>query len=291
MSNIKLISTTALANIISISVKDLFNRFNNLGLIEKDEKNSWVLTQKGISFGGEYIKNKQYGEYIAWPENIDFNNLKIEMITATKIGQHFNLPARKINVILSEIGWTKKGTKGWLMTSQGEKVGGIQSEDFKSGIPYVTWPLEILNDKNLISTIQDLSGNIEENIEEKIYNEKLNFREKFEAKYRATDGHYTRSKAEMLIDNWLYMFEIVHAYERKLPVEEDVYCDFYIPTGKVYIEYWGYENDEKYLNRKKKKKEIYEKYNLNLIELEDKDVQKLDDVLPKYLLTFGIETF
>ena len=95
----------------------------------------------------------------------------------------------------------------------------------------------------------------------------------------------------MLIDNWLYMFEIVHAYERKLPVEEDVYCDFYIPTGKVYIEYWGYENDEKYLNRKKKKKEIYEKYNLNLIELEDKDVQNLDDVLPKYLLTFGIETF
>ena len=71
----------------------------------------------------------------------------------------------------------------------------------------------------------------------------------------------------------------------------DVYCDFYIPTGKVYIEYWGYENDEKYLNRKKKKKEIYEKYNLNLIELEDKDVQNLDDVLPKYLLTFGIETF
>ena len=164
MSNIKLISTTALANIISISVKDLFNRFNNLGLIEKDEKNSWVLTQKGISFGGKYIQNKQYGEYIAWPENIDFNNLKIEMITATKIGQHFNLPARKINVILSEIGWTKKGTKGWLMTSQGEKVGGIQSEDFKSGIPYVTWPLEILNDKNLISTIQDLSGNIEKKL-------------------------------------------------------------------------------------------------------------------------------
>ncbi len=45
----------------------------------------------------------------------------------------------------------------------------------------------------------------------------------------------------MLIDNWLYMFEeIVHAaMSRKLPVEEDVYCDFYIPTGKFYIEYWG----------------------------------------------------
>lgn len=81
------------------------------------------------------------------PEDIDFSNLKTEMITATKIGQHFNLSARKINVILSEIGWTQKGIKGWLITSQGKKVGGIQSEDFKSGIPYVTWPLEILNDK------------------------------------------------------------------------------------------------------------------------------------------------
>ena len=50
------------------------------------------------------------------------------------------------------------------------------------------------------------------------------------------------------IDNTLYEYWLVHAYERKLPVEEDVYCDFYIPTGKVYIEYWGYENDEKYLN-------------------------------------------
>tara|TARA_R110000787_G_scaffold55239_2_gene127641 strand:- start:5078 stop:5230 length:153 start_codon:yes stop_codon:yes gene_type:complete len=36
----------------------------------------------------------------------------------------------------------------------------------------------------------------------------------------------------MLIDNWLYMAETVHAYERKLPIEEDVYCDFYIPTRR-----------------------------------------------------------
>ena len=48
------------------------------------------------------------------------------------------------------------------------------------------------------------------------------FREKFPAKYRATDGHLVRSRAEMLIDNWLYMSGIVHAVERKLPIEEDV---------------------------------------------------------------------
>lgn len=291
MSDLKLISTTALAKKNSLMAKDLFLKFYNYGFIDKDEADSWILTQKGISFGGTYLESKQYGKYIAWPENIDLNNFKIEMLNATKLGQYFSLSARKTNVILSELGWTKKGIKGWLITSQGEKVGGLQSEDFKSGIPYVVWPIDILNNKNLIATIEDLSGNTKQENINKEDNKKEDFREKFEAKHRATDGHFTRSKAEMLIDNWLYMFEIVHAYERKLPVEEDVYCDFYIPTGKVYIEYWGYENDEKYLNRKKKKKEIYEKYNLNLIELEDKDVQKLDDVLPKYLLTFGIQTF
>ncbi|WP_069472452.1 hypothetical protein [Candidatus Marithrix sp. Canyon 246] len=95
----------------------------------------------------------------------------------------------------------------------------------------------------------------------------------------------------MLIDNWLYMFEVVHAYERKLPIEEDVYSDFYLPTGKVYIEYWGYENDSKYLERKQIKQNIYKKYNLKLIELEDKDVQNLDDILPRLLLKYGIQTY
>ena len=53
----------------------------------------------------------------------------------------------------------------------------------------------------------------------------------------------------MLIDNWLYMQQIAHAYERKLPVEEDVYCDFYLPAGKAYIEYWGMEKDPAYAAR------------------------------------------
>jgi hypothetical protein len=47
-----------------------------------------------------------------------------------------------------------------------------------------------------------------------------------------------RSRAEVLIDNWLYMQGIVHAYERRLPIEEECYCDFYLPKG-VYIEFWA----------------------------------------------------
>ena len=83
----------------------------------------------------------------------------------------------------------------------------------------------------------------------------------------------------------------MHAYERKLPIEEEVYSDFYIPTGKVYIEYWGLETNSAYLFRKEKKKSIYEKYRFNLIELYDKEVQNLDDILPRLLLKHGVQSY
>ncbi len=95
----------------------------------------------------------------------------------------------------------------------------------------------------------------------------------------------------MIIDNTLYQYGLVHAYERKLPIDENVLSDFYIPAGKVYIEYWGMESDPKYADRKKKKIEIYKKHDINLIELTDSDIQNLDDHLPKKLLKFGIKVY
>ena len=69
------------------------------------------------------------------------------------------------------------------------------------------------------------------------------FRNKFPANLRTNDGHMVRSRAELLIDNALYDYKLAHAYEKKLPIKENLYCDFYIPTGNVYIEFWGLEND------------------------------------------------
>jgi len=193
-----------------------------------------------------------------------------------------------MNYILSELGWIKRGLKGWLITEQGEKVGAIQGEDSRSGIPYAKWPESILNVKALNDSLDNLKGVEKPQAET---GKTDDFRHKFEAKHRATDGHFVRSKAEMLVDNWLYMAEIVHAYERKLPIEENVYCDFYIPTGKVYIEFWDYDNDEKYLARKQKKQAIYQEYNFNLIELTDEEVLNLDDILPRLLLKFGVQAY
>ena len=98
------------------------------------------------------------------------------------------------------------------------------------------------------------------------------------------DGHNVRSKAECMIDEWLYRHDLVHAYEQRLPIEPDFISDLYVPKADCYIEYWGLEDDEQYLRRKEKKVNIYQKHGLKLIGLNDKDVRNLRYVLPKELL-------
>ena len=51
---------------------------------------------------------------------------------------------------------------------------------------------------------------------------------------------------------------------------------------KVWIEFWGLD-DEKYLARKELKKKIYTQNNKILIEISEKDIEILDDILPKKL--------
>lgn len=293
MNETKQISTTALSKKFNIPTNEMFAQLLQKGFIEK-KGDVWSLTDKGVSVGGKFVSHDKYGKYITWPENLDISISTEKHLTSTAIGKHFDLSANKINFILSELGWTRKGIKGWQVTIQGEKHGGLQDEDRKSGIPYVRWPESIIESKILISSIQAMKGTEETeptDTQKESTTKENGFRDKFVAKHRATDGHFVRSKAEMIIDNWLYMAEIVHAYERKLPIEEDVYSDFYIPTGKVYIEFWGYENNEKYLQRKKEKQGIYQKYGFNLIELTDNDVLNLDDILPRLLLRHGVQSY
>ncbi|HEX8746140.1 MAG TPA: HEAT repeat domain-containing protein [Pyrinomonadaceae bacterium] len=118
--------------------------------------------------------------------------------------------------------------------------------------------------------------------------EDFSFRARFPAVHRTIDGHLVRSRAEIIIDNWLYAAGVVHAYERMVPVKENLYCDFYVPAGDVYIEYWGLEADPLYAERMRSKKEIYQRYGLRLIELRDSHISQLDDYLPKFLLKFSV---
>lgn len=301
------ISTTALANELEIKSSELFDKFKSFGWIER-KNDKWVLTDLGKQKGGQTRNNPKYGEYIVWPEDLSFESNsqqkdKLKLLNATSIGKHFNVSNQRLNLILSELGWIEKDIAGWRITKLGKGLGGKQFEHETSGGTYVIWPESVLSNKNLTSVFNDtLSFSVNDNIvsplNPKPSKEELssknnldNFREKFPTTFRTRDGHMVRSRAEVIIDNALYDYKLVHAYERKLPIEEDVYSDFFIPTENVYIEYWGLENDPKYLQRKKVKLEVYKKYEFKLIELDDADISNLDDNLPRKLLKFNIKVF
>lgn len=294
------ISTSALANELEIKSSDLFDKLKNLGWIErKDDK--WVLTDLGKNKGGQIRNNPKFGDYIVWPENIsiesEHKSEKTKLLNATAIGKHFEISSQRLNLILSELGWIEKDIAGWQTTKLGKSLGGRKFEHETSGGTYVLWPDTILTNKNLISIFKDSSTapelkNIQENKEsETVKKTADNFREKFPATHRTKDGHMVRSRAEVIIDNALYDYKLAHAYERKLPIEEEMYCDFFIPQENVFIEFWGMEDDPKYAERKKAKIEIYKKYDFKLIELNDNDISNLDDHLPKKLLKYGIKVY
>lgn len=208
-------------------------------------------------------------------------------MNASKIGEHFNISSQKINLYLSELGWIEKDKGGWVTTNSGKKNGANQLEAM-NGKPYVVWSNEILSNKHLIREIQGATGDEEYQKVTKSESNSDDFRKKFPANLRTPDGHYVRSRAEILIDDFLYKNGIVHAYERRVNIDEDMYCDFYIPTQKLYIEFWGLEENEQYAERKNKKLELYAKYNLKLIEVNNSDIENLDENLASKLRKHNI---
>lgn len=298
------ISTSALANELDIKSSDLFDKLKTLGWIER-KNDKWTLTDLGKQKGGQTRTSTKFGEFIVWPENISIEGgqekSKGKLINATALGKHFNISSQRLNLLINELGWIEKTVAGWGLTKLGKSLGGRQFEHETSGGSYVLWPDTVLQNK-------DLSEQFQETPKEKPVSKEANpiinksdtdtvddFRKKYPAEYRTKDGHYVRSKAELTIDDSLYLWGIAHAYEKKLPnTPENVYSDFHIPSGNgrpkaVYIEYWGMENDEKYNQRKNKKIEIYKELGLCLIQLNDADIKNIEDSLQKYLLQHGIK--
>jgi hypothetical protein len=285
----KQISTTALAKERNIEAQELFRLFTEKNWIYKKD-GQWTLTNEGRMAGGDTRYNPKYGEYIVWPFNMELGQQPNyqDTISATKIGEHFNISSQKVNLYLSELGWIEKDKGGWIVTGAGQKNGGIQLEA-RNNKPYVVWSKDVISNKHLLREIHEATGELtQEEEKENLISESDDFRKKFPANLRTPDGHYVRSRAELIIDDFLYKNGIVHAYERKLNIDEDMYCDFYIPSQKVYIEFWGMEENEKYLERKNKKLDIYAKYKFKLIELNDADIENLDERFAAKLRKYDI---
>ncbi len=230
----------------------------------------------------------------------------IKRLTATEIAEHFHVTAKLVNRVLVELGYMRPAANGGYILEKDNF--GEQCLTKNNSKPYIRWNELILKNTIFKRTLDEMSKVSEESVSEKVeqvvqpviqeepkveeVKEKVPFkfdRGTFKAEFRTADGHYVRSKAEAIIDNYLYANGIVHAYERRLPIEEEVYTDFFIPVHNIYIEYWGYENDPKYLNRKAKKQQIYKEHGLKLIELNEDDVKNIDDILPLKLLKYGVQ--
>jgi hypothetical protein len=295
------ISTTSLAHEYDVSANEMFTRLKSIGWIER-ANDKWILTDLGNKKGGKMKKDPKFGEYIVWPEDISLEEngnqgASGKLLNSTAIGKHFGVSSQRINLILSELGFVENDVAGWQVTVVGKNFGGLQRKHEQSGKFFVLWPPNILENKNLTEVFrppQKIEAAKLEVEKAATPSESTNFRHKYPANWRTQDGHFVRSKAEVIIDDFLYHYGLVHTYEKKLPViGDDMICDFYIPPGTgrpqaVYIEFWGMEKDPKYQERMKAKIAVYEKYQLRLIQLTDADLQNLDDVLTRKLLEFKV---
>lgn len=150
---------------------------------------------------------------------VKFNQRNIADTFSTKeIAKKFGKNAKDVNEVLLNLGFIKKCDNGYNVTDVGKYYGGMQN--YYMSKASVRWDERLLCNENFINEIVKV-GEISSKKEQK-----EDFREKFKAEYRTNDGHYVRSRAELVIANWLFAEGIAYAYEKRVPIKEDVYCDF-----------------------------------------------------------------
>ena len=158
---------------------------------------------------------------------VKFNQRNIaDTFSAKEIAKKFGKNAKDVNEVLLSLGFIKKCDNGYNVTDVGKYYGGIQN--YYMGRASVRWDERIVYNENFINEIVKV-GEISSKKEQK-----EDFREKFKADYRTNDGHYVRSRAELVIANWLFAEGIAYAYEKRVPIKEDVYCDLYTKRQGLY---------------------------------------------------------
>ena len=106
-----------------------------------------------------------------------------------------------------------------------------------------------------------------------------------QTRYKSDSGYIVKSRAELIIANWLFYRGIDFIYEKKTPTKERVISDFYLTHSNIYIEFWGLETPQ-YLKRKSKKIKIYKKYRLKLIQMDDCSLHDLNAFFAKEFKEF-----
>jgi hypothetical protein len=290
------LSTTALARKLNIPVQQLFATLKDYGWIKRVGDN-WALTPKGEFEGGTFQKSRRYGAYIVWPERIDQHPLLASIesnqrITAGSMVRYYpRLHARQINRALAEIGLQHHTILGWELTPLGKSLGGHQEESRSSGAFYVTWPHEIIDNPVIHREMSRLCEQLPAQERDDSMEPDLFGAQPDEvAPCTGIDGHVLDTPLQTRVCNWLYLAQFAHAYKRALPTEEPVYADFYLPAGNVYIDCWEEEVPAGAMSGMFRRRELYQQMGLRHLEVNADDSDRLDEVLGRGLLKFGIRS-
>ena len=296
------LSTTALARKLNIPVQQLFATLRDYGWILRAGE-TWALTPKGEFEGGSYQQSRRFGRYIIWPEKLDHHPLLAaiesnQRITAVSMSRYYpRLHARQINRALAEMGLQQHSILGWELTDRGRSLGGQQEEGQNSGAFYVTWPHEIIDNPVVHRELTIQSDQIQpavpiDSLEPDLFASSPEpapgEASSAGVTCRGVDGHQLLSPLQLRVCNWLYMAQLAHAYRRALPTEESLHADFYVPEGSVYIDCWEQDIPALELSGKLRQRDLYRSLKLRHIEINAKDVERLDEVLGRGLLAFGI---
>jgi hypothetical protein len=288
------LSTTALAKKLDIPTQQLFATLKDYGWIER-AKESWTLTQKGEFEGGSYHNSRRFGAYIVWPEELDGHPLlkaieSNQRITASSMCRYYpQLHARHINRALAELGLQQHSLLGWELTQAGLALGGLQEESNNTGAFYVSWPHELVDDPVVHRELSQQSDQMQPPVASTDGESDLFSSENGVIDLcRGIDAHSLDSPLHARVCDWLYLAQLAHACQRRLPVEEVVYADFYVPVGNIYIDCWEADVPAGKLSAKLRKQELYRERSLRHLEINAGDADKLDEVLGRGLLSFGI---
>ncbi len=264
------VSTSRLASMLKVEVAVLFRLLCDSGWIVRDA-NQWQLTDHGIVEGGRYQQSEQFGRYIVWPIRLVEHPLLCnggrDYLSASKLGELNQLSGYCMNSLFAELGWLDKEQNGWMITDLGKKQGGMQRTG-KHGF-FVLWPLDIQHNSLLEAVIANTKG---------------------KKRGPCLDGLIVDNAAQQRLNNWLYLHQIVRAWQHPVPGSHYM-CTFFLPARKIFIDYWGIDPSTGSLMDKMDKQAFYRANGLRFIDVSDDDIEQLDAVLPQKLLSYGLSVF
>src|SRR5690606_16204823 len=179
-----------------------------------------------------------------------------------------------VNLMLAERGWIKKHIRGWLLTDSGKQLGGQQHASEQSGIPFVTWPETLLGNKFLLRAVAQLKGDASV------------------AQLPTLDGRQVTNTAGRMVSNWLYVAGVSYAQDYELDAgDSPLRASFYIPEIPLCIDCWPANAQAANLSHQLEKQAQYRQHKISFIELYEADLEQLDNLLARKLLSYGLAIY